>query len=356
MRAGPTSHQASSGSAIEPGHPGSGRTSPRSDLAPSAGPASPGPASGWRGSVSPECRARRPGGPPRRPGRRRPRAMRRRPAPGIRAAPARPAGRSRSPAAPRARPGRACAAAGPGRRPASHGRAQPPSSSSRSSTAAVKPQTIIPRTVNAGPDVAGRAAGRGTGWPGRPARPAAPARPGRPRRGRPRRPACGVCHQASTGVTSEAGRRQVQLRQQRDHLDAGRVEPDLLGRLAQRGGHRPVVVRVDRAAGERRLPGVLAQPVGPLDEQQVRPAGPANRISTADRRPPSGGGGGAPIRRKSRRRPSGRPRPAAAASAGAGSATSTPSLSRTSSRRVASVSGGALVDVRDRAVRRATRR
>ena len=51
--------------------------------------------------------------------------------------------------------------------------------------------------------------------------------------------------------------------------DAGRVEPGLLGGLAERRGDVVGVLRVDRPAREGDLSGVAAHVVGPLDEQHV---------------------------------------------------------------------------------------
>ena len=60
-----------------------------------------------------------------------------------------------------------------------------------------------------------------------------------------------------------------QLRQCAEHIHAAGVEAGLLRRLAERGGHRPVVGVLDRPAGEGRLPGMPPQPLAALDEQQV---------------------------------------------------------------------------------------
>jgi S-adenosylmethionine:tRNA ribosyltransferase-isomerase len=64
-----------------------------------------------------------------------------------------------------------------------------------------------------------------------------------------------------------------QLRQRAEHIYAAGVEAGLLRRLAERGGHRPVVGVLDRPAGEGGLPGVPPQPLAALDEQQIGPVG-----------------------------------------------------------------------------------
>ena len=66
----------------------------------------------------------------------------------------------------------------------------------------------------------------------------------------------------------EVGRRQPQLGQLAEHLDLGRIEPDLLLRLAQRRLDR-ALAGVDRAAGEGHLPGVRTHVVRALGEQQL---------------------------------------------------------------------------------------
>jgi S-adenosylmethionine:tRNA-ribosyltransferase-isomerase (queuine synthetase) len=60
-----------------------------------------------------------------------------------------------------------------------------------------------------------------------------------------------------------------QLRQRAEHIHAAGVEAGLLRRLAERGGHRPVVGVLDRPAGEGGLPCMPPQPLAALDEQQV---------------------------------------------------------------------------------------
>ena len=66
----------------------------------------------------------------------------------------------------------------------------------------------------------------------------------------------------------EVARRQPQLGQPPEDLDAARVEPDLLLGLAQRGLDRGLA-GVDRPARERDLPGVRAHVVRALGEQQL---------------------------------------------------------------------------------------
>jgi S-adenosylmethionine:tRNA ribosyltransferase-isomerase len=60
-----------------------------------------------------------------------------------------------------------------------------------------------------------------------------------------------------------------QLGECAEHIHAAGVEAGLLRRLAERGGHRPVVGVLDRPAGEGGLPGMPPQPLAALDEQQV---------------------------------------------------------------------------------------
>ena len=137
----------------------------------------------------------------------------------------------------------------------SEGTAQPPSASSRSTTKAVKPQTSIRRAWNAGPtDRSGT--GRIAGSRGRRAR-----RPGtwrtrrRPRPGRPGRPAPGLRHQASTGVTRSRSREMYRSGRTGPRRRPAGSTPvsSSASRSAAPPGRRP---RVDRAARERRLPGV----------------------------------------------------------------------------------------------------
>ena len=77
-------------------------------------------------------------------------------------------------------------------------------------------------------------------------------------------------HQPSTGVTTERFGDMNRSGSTREHLDARRVEPGLLVRLAQRRGDRAVVIGVDAATRERRLAGVRAQRRRPLGDQDVR--------------------------------------------------------------------------------------
>jgi hypothetical protein len=56
-------------------------------------------------------------------------------------------------------------------------------------------------------------------------------------------------------------------------LDAIWFDASFLGRLAQGGADGAVVLGVDDPAGEGRLPGVPAQRLASLDQQQVRPGG-----------------------------------------------------------------------------------
>jgi hypothetical protein len=65
-----------------------------------------------------------------------------------------------------------------------------------------------------------------------------------------------------------------QLGQHAEHVHAGRVEAGLLGRLAERGGDRPIVGVLDRATGEGGLPRVPSQPLAALDEQEIRSVRP----------------------------------------------------------------------------------
>lgn len=58
-------------------------------------------------------------------------------------------------------------------------------------------------------------------------------------------------------------------RQHAQDLHAGRVQAGLLLRLAQGRGHDVAVLGVDATAGERDLPGVLAQGGGALGQQHV---------------------------------------------------------------------------------------
>ena len=84
---------------------------------------------------------------------------------------------------------------------------------------------------------------------------------------------------AEDGRHLERRHGQRQRRQDSEDVDAGRIEAGLLVRLAQRRAHRPIVVRVDRSARERRLPGVGAQLRGALDEEHV--ARGSRRVASA---------------------------------------------------------------------------
>ena len=53
------------------------------------------------------------------------------------------------------------------------------------------------------------------------------------------------------------------------------VDPGFFVGLPQRGGHRSGVAGIGRAAGERRLPGVMAQCRGADGQQQIRVVGNA---------------------------------------------------------------------------------
>jgi hypothetical protein len=132
----------------------------------------------------------------------------------------------------------------------SQGRSQPPRASSRSTSNAVNPQISIEPMWNAGPV---RPLGcrnvprlRGSARSATGIRSTAATSPmsvGRT--------AQGSRHQASTGTTRNSLR---VIRQRAEHVNPAGVEAGLLGGLAQRGRHRPVVRVLDRAAGEGGLP------------------------------------------------------------------------------------------------------
>src|SRR5436305_1812123 len=88
----------------------------------------------------------------------------------------------------------------------------------------------------------------------------------------------------------EPAHRDPQRRQFGEHAYRLPAQPDLLGRLAQ-GGIRGVrVPRIGRTAGEGRLPRVVAQLRGPLEQQYV---GPVRRLAEQDQY----GAGPAPLGR-----------------------------------------------------------
>ena len=196
----------------------------------------------------------------------------------------RPAGRSRSQAAPHARPGRACAAAAAGRR---RRPTAAPSRRARGSRRAAGGEAPDDMSAHAErrPDVAGgwrirnRLAGSASSASGTRAtratsRGSTDARPAR------------VVPPGHHGDDEPVRRRQVQLGQRGHHAHAVRVDPGLLLGLAQRRPDRVVVARVDAAAGERRLPGVVAQVRGLLDAA-AGPGRPGPRRTGSGR--PSGG-------------------------------------------------------------------
>src|SRR5580700_3483813 len=74
------------------------------------------------------------------------------------------------------------------------------------------------------------------------------------------------------GCDPEAAPGDVQLGQHGKDLHPGRVHAHLLGGLTQRGAHRPLIGRLDRAAGEGRLPRMAAQVRPALHDQQIRVA------------------------------------------------------------------------------------
>ena len=145
-------------------------------------------------------------------------------------------------------------------------------SSSAEITPAVKPQTSMPRTWNAGPiqplgwRTRSRLAGSTSSATGSRATWATSA-------GSRGCTGCGRCHQASTGVTTKSLTGIHSWGSCGEHGHAAGVEPDLLVRLAQRGRRRVGVARVGRAAGERRLAGVVAHGGGALQHQHVGLAG-----------------------------------------------------------------------------------
>jgi hypothetical protein len=71
----------------------------------------------------------------------------------------------------------------------------------------------------------------------------------------------------------EPGRRDEQLGQRTQDVDAARVDAHFLGRLAQRGGDRPRVRGLDDSAGKTHLARVPPQSLTALDEQQLRIVG-----------------------------------------------------------------------------------
>ena len=167
-------------------------------------------------------------------------------------------------AGPRHRPGRWTTRFG------SQGRSQPASRSIVSRSPAVNPHTSSPATWNAGPtyplgmphpDPVGRVRERGERDPGHRGDLARVGGPDRRRLAPP----------AENRGDDEVRRRQPERGQGPEDVDAGRVETGLLRGLPQRRAGRPVVVGVDGATGEGRLPGVRTHVVGPLDQQDVRP-------------------------------------------------------------------------------------
>jgi hypothetical protein len=70
-----------------------------------------------------------------------------------------------------------------------------------------------------------------------------------------------------------SARWQPERGQRREHLDARRIKPGFLPGLAQRRVLRTAVLRVERATGKRRLAGMAAHIVRPLDDQQIGPVG-----------------------------------------------------------------------------------
>ena len=154
----------------------------------------------------------------------------------------------------------------------SQGRAQPPRSNSADNMPAVNPHTSSPETMKRGSDVAGRVLDPqpvgGIGQRGE----------------RDAHDGGGLAEvdgvdAARTGPVGqhrgdrEARRRQVELRQDGERDDAGRVEAGLLLGLAQRGGDRAGVAAFGAAAGERDLARVRTQGAGPLGEQHVGAVG-----------------------------------------------------------------------------------
>jgi hypothetical protein len=79
--------------------------------------------------------------------------------------------------------------------------------------------------------------------------------------GQPRR------YQPDEGVDQVAGHDRRHRGQGAEHLDVGRLEPDLLLGLAQRGGLQ-VLAGLRAAARKRDLPGVPAQVLAALGEHQ----------------------------------------------------------------------------------------
>ena len=90
----------------------------------------------------------------------------------------------------------------------------------------------------------------------------------------------------------EVARRQPQLGQLGEDLDAGRVEAGLLLGLAQRAPRRGVSPGSIEPPGKDTWPGVGAHVVGPLGQQQVGPAGPRRRASAPRRGAASASSGG----------------------------------------------------------------
>jgi hypothetical protein len=76
------------------------------------------------------------------------------------------------------------------------------------------------------------------------------------------------------GVDKVAGDEGPGRRQRLADLDQGRIEPDLLLGLAQRGGGEVSVTRVPAPARERDLAGVAPQVGAPLGEDEPRFVGP----------------------------------------------------------------------------------
>ena len=135
----------------------------------------------------------------------------------------------------------------------SHGRSHPPIASTRSSRPPVKPQTSMPRTSNAGPDVAAAGAAPAPGWPGRSARPAAPGARPRPPRARPRGPGWARATSPAPGSPRSrwAGSHSCGSSANTSTPDGSRPVSSAASRRAAATG--PRVVGVDRPARERRL-------------------------------------------------------------------------------------------------------
>ena len=174
--------------------------------------------------------------------------------------------------------------------PGSHGFSQPPSASSRSTSAAVKPQMSMPAHPERGAAApAGQPQHQAGGGIGQFGHADAFHRGHLPRVDRRHRGRLAPPGQHRDDP--EPGPLDEDLGQGADHVDAAGIQADLLGRLPQRGADRAAVAVVDGAAGKAGWPACSRSPSLRWMNSKSGPSGPSpNRTSTADGLPPVAGG------------------------------------------------------------------